>query len=483
MSPLTRVDSWKVSTPSQSAGSVTAGSKRKRQTTPGSKRRRKHREMDLDPEYRPGSDDDEESEVLVRKKAARARAPAMDLEGDTPMGGDDDDELQADTSREVEGNEGAESEEEENADWEGDEEEEEEEEVEVEEHGDEDDHEEKAEEVEGDDEEEAVEDEEDEVEEDEEEVDDEDDDELASAVSNIRVASTSPASSWEDEDSEVEIEPTEIVDDDSYLAACKRRFKMPSGHQRHGVNAQALREAGWGDEHIHMVDRIAMRGYEPLIPSTYRMDVPHLPEVMYSQEDRMLISGLRNNRFDARALVKLFEIGPRARGQAWRDDANSTPERQVDRYLKEYMKWTDREADLNKRTAIPIIALVIGSPKATVPVLQETARRHLAKLATKYQNAYSALPSSAQYEISQLYALIASNTVVALVAYRPDTPEQSVRTVAYFDLGVVEYDVWNAFALAIIMCHARNVRMRIAAETGVGLKIPGMEEPVDDPDL
>jgi len=123
----------------------------------------------------------------------------------------------------------------------------------------------------------------------------------------------------------------------------------------------------------------------------------------------------------------------------------------------------------------------------------------MARLHEKYREAFRAEPSieaspslrkstSAEnlvaHPIPQIYALVASHTLVALVAFRPDspTPEQEVRTVAFFDLRDKDYDVWNSLAMAIVACHVRDVRVKVAEETGLGRRVAGVEMEVDDPD-
>jgi hypothetical protein len=87
------------------------------------------------------------------------------------------------------------------------------------------------------------------------------------------------------------------------------------------------------------------------------------------------------------------------------------------------------------------------------------------------------------YPIPTLYAIIASGTLIALTAYKPDDEEAEVKTLAFFNMKDKAYDIWNALALAIAVCHARNVQMRIADETGLGAKSPdAVEEESDDPD-
>ena len=72
-----------------------------------------------------------------------------------------------------------------------------------------------------------------------------------------------------------------------------------------------------------------------------------------------------------------------------------------------------------------------------------------------------------------------------MTVYTPEDPEQTVRPVAFFDFKDSNYDAWNSLALAIIVCHVRNVQARIAEDTGLGIKEPGAHgmDVESDPDL
>jgi hypothetical protein len=57
--------------------------------------------------------------------------------------------------------------------------------------------------------------------------------------------------------------------------------------------------------------------------------------------------------------------------------------------------------------------------------------------------------------------------------YRPEDAIPEVTIVARFDMKDGDCDVWSALGLAITVCHARNVQMRIAEDTGLGVKVRG----------
>lgn len=430
MSPNERIDKWKLSQASESV----AGNKRKRLITPStSTSRRQRRKMDDD-----GMD----------------YTPDNDYEGDILMDDGEEDEL-ASAISDIRVAQSPSY----HSDRADDEQDEVEEEVDVEDDEDQD---------EDQDEEDGA-----EEEEEEEEVE----------------------TGWEEEEN---VDNTNVVSEEEYhrtTPSRRRIIDMPTEQSRKGVSAPELRAAGWDDDHIPLVQKIVMRGFEPLLPRYWKWDYRFLPDALFSADDEAFISSATGKHFHGiRALEKLFELGGRTRDRMILKNALG-PEQQVRRSLLAYMKWADRDAQLDKKTAIPLIALVMKPAGTPAPVLQESARRKLAKLEARYEEAFRIkqsieLPPSTNtsngtklvYQVPQLYAIIASHTVVALVAYRPDDTEHSVKSMAFFDLKDKDYDVWNALALASVVCHARNVQMRVAEETGLGVKEVGVEEVEDDPD-
>lgn len=55
-----------------------------------------------------------------------------------------------------------------------------------------------------------------------------------------------------------------------------------------------------------------------------------------------------------------------------------------------------------------------------------------------------------------LYGVIVTGTVAAVVAYEPDIDRPCLRIVSIFDFRDDGYDVWNGFAIAFALIHARN---------------------------
>lgn len=105
-----------------------------------------------------------------------------------------------------------------------------------------------------------------------------------------------------------------------------------------------MRAAGWIDDHITLVQHIAMRGLEPLLPQYYKMDFKYLPDALFEKGDDAFVRSVRGEHFKGiKALEKLFELGGRVRDCVLLE-GNITPEQQVKRSLKAFIKWADTDS-------------------------------------------------------------------------------------------------------------------------------------------
>ena len=339
---------------------------------------------------------------------------------------------------------------------------------------------------------------------DEDEVEDEEMEEVSTNMSNIRVRHTkspSPKGYAIEYEDETEIDSSLVVSEEEYSRTTPKRKILVSPTTEHfarGVSTEELRTQGWDDDHVVLVQKIAMRGFEPLMPQYWHFEYRfHMPDSLFATEetdDAAIICSVRQEHLRAtKALEKMFELGGWVRDRVFLK-GRVRPEDQVRRTMNAYMKWAEEDARLDKKTAIPLLAIETAPASVDANEIQERARRKLARLAARYREAFRVLQSienspgsrtstQLSYPVPTLYAIIASHTLIALTAYNPGDAAPEVKSVAFFDMKDKDYDVWNAFALAIVVCHVRNVQMRIAEETGLGLKSAQHEsEPEDDPD-
>ena len=308
-------------------------------------------------------------------------------------------------------------------------------------------------------------------------------------------------------DDEPEPEDLTVISEEEYeekFYGKRKKIVSPTAEMfAHCISIDKLRDEGWDDDHITLVKHITMRGFEPLMPSYWKMDFAFMPDALFAQDDDAVISSAQGKHFHAtKALDTLIELGGRMRNWLTNSHNGMTPEREAERMLKKYVKWLDRDCGLDLKTVIPQV--IIQSHPADTPgnELAESAKRKLAKLASRYREAFKvrqsieSSPGSTSthmsYPIPTLYAIVASNTLIAVGAYNPNDDEPDLKKVCFLEMSDPNYDVWSVLALAIVFCHTRDVQIRIAEETGLGFKTEEVKreeerqkqwEAENDPDL
>ena len=336
------------------------------------------------------------------------------------------------------------------------------------------------------------------------------DEEVADDTSLIRSHSrTSSQQSAYDNLKSPAVDEAEVLSDDEFTDGSPYKRKLISPEEaefERDFSAEELREQGWDDDHITLVERLVLRGLEPVLPADWKFSYPWVPDNLFCKDDDSFVCSVKDEMAHSqKAFDELLEMSSRIRdGIFWNKDKEpkdqvirSLPEMQGKAWIEKFTKWCDRDSGLDLKRAIPMLTIVARPKEVTSESLQRIARKKLARHAQQWKEAFrvrhsiensplSHASTVLSYPIPTLYAIIASHNLVALVAYRPDLGEEAdIKSVLLMDNSNVNYDFWNALAVAVVVCHVRDVRVRIAEETGIGLKVPGMDddELESDPDL
>ena len=84
-----------------------------------------------------------------------------------------------------------------------------------------------------------------------------------------------------------------------------------------------------------------------------------------------------------------------------------------------------------------------------------------------------------EHELPTLYGIVIAHSIVSLVTLNAAEPDKPVRSIALFDLSDDDHDVWNAFAIAIVVILARNYLVSVRQFDGAGTGQPAAQ---NDPD-
>ncbi|KAF2473894.1 uncharacterized protein BDR25DRAFT_256894 [Lindgomyces ingoldianus] len=269
-------------------------------------------------------------------------------------------------------------------------------------------------------------------------------------------------------------EETFVVDEAKYMDE-QKAYDADTERQRRDKQGRELRAVGWTEDAVFLFQKLGMRGFEPLMPKEWMNDFIMLPTNLFTPNmDKAFIKPTFGRDYHAqKALKELFELGGRARDAILQKVEIRTAEDHLRRAVRKYNKWAVKDGGLeNIWHSLSLFDIVSLSKDTSPAILQEKMLHKLAKLAALWRDAFrarSTQPASESEDLETncrdsqdlptLYGIIASHTIMAIVSYDAMAANPSLRTVAIFDFGQEDYDVWNSLAIAIMVIHCRN-RMR-----------------------
>lgn len=169
-------------------------------------------------------------------------------------------------------------------------------------------------------------------------------------------------------------------------------------------------------------------------------------------------------------------------------EVRKPPEKLIKKELQNYINWSERDGGYAKHRFIPLLALVAGHPGQKLPDISKAITDQLQFLAQQHRQALAFWkprqltdPDEIQlYSRSPpvLYGMIIAQSIVVFVTLDSATTEANVQTIAHFDFSKKDMDVWNGFAVAILVCMVRNHLM-----ARIGEMQPESAKEEIDPDL
>ncbi|MCJ1472298.1 hypothetical protein MMC13_000945 [Lambiella insularis] len=262
---------------------------------------------------------------------------------------------------------------------------------------------------------------------------------------------------------------------------------------------------GWTQSEIDLFNKLNMRGFEPLFPTPWHIDFPTLPPGLFSSNDQLVfIKSLCSKDFRAqRALSVLLSLGPKVRDRL---RCKLSPVPTITREIRDYIKWSHVDAGLDKCDPIPALAFVSANEGESVASAVTRARDQMHDLGRQYREEFRIVPDKApkkqptnpkaeknstvkqvsdndldedkilddEDEVAEelaelleegeeefeplptIYGIVVIHTVVSVVTYNSSIVGKDIRALALFDFGIEDQDVWNSFAVAILVVWVRN---------------------------
>ncbi|KAE8358418.1 hypothetical protein BDV27DRAFT_169432 [Aspergillus caelatus] len=305
----------------------------------------------------------------------------------------------------------------------------------------------------------------------------------------------------------------EIFDDSDFRVSQNRdttvAFSLSVEKTRRWTDAIDIPEGLYNEEEKDLFFRLAMRGFEPLIPEKWRPDFPTLPYTLFSNPEgnsEPLIHTFKSSKtYAIRSLAALFSLGGRVRDCRV---LKKGPEILIKTTISQYFRWALRDTDIHTRAdAIPVHAIYAQKKGETTLDAVKKLNRRLQLLASRHREALNVAaldrghgsinlqPSGTDdghSSPSQIYPLligvIICGPIIAILTLGTDhlgTPSDTdSKYICQFDLGDAGHDVWNSLAIAITVMKIRETMMQLADNGLAGFfRLPLRTESTPDVDI
>jgi hypothetical protein len=161
-------------------------------------------------------------------------------------------------------------------------------------------------------------------------------------------------------------------------------------------------------------------------------------------------------------------MGPRIRELK---GARKPMEPYIKRQLQQYIKWSQIDGGYHNMKFLPVILLVAGKRHHSIERITKNTKDQLNVLAQKHRD-YLALQSQEQLSSNEqfrrtppiVHSITIAQWVTVFSSLDSSKPGAPIKTVAHFEFSDRRNDIWNAFALAILIVTARNYTMQFVDE-------------------
>ncbi|PYH71720.1 uncharacterized protein BO88DRAFT_442259 [Aspergillus vadensis CBS 113365] len=306
----------------------------------------------------------------------------------------------------------------------------------------------------------------------------------ATPIKSIETENANPADFTEDDNEEYQDRPIHHTEKTGIV------FDFSVERAKRWASAINVPKGLFNEEEKDLFFRLAMRGFEPVIPRSWRYDFPTLPESLYprssEENDKPIIDVTRSsNLYAIKALTSLFAVGGRVRDC---DILHQQPEPLIKQAIQKYISWALFDVNLDTiKDALPVHVIyaqkkhekTITAVRKMNTRLQKLTRQHQEDLGVA-NNTYTVKEMADILEVTKfplLTGFIICGPIVAILTHSTNPREigngqEDGRFISQFDLSERGQDVWNSLAIAITVMHVRRTMLMLAHQ-GKGSYRPG----------
>ncbi|KAE8146236.1 hypothetical protein BDV25DRAFT_143898 [Aspergillus avenaceus] len=288
-------------------------------------------------------------------------------------------------------------------------------------------------------------------------------------------------------------------------------FDFSAERARRWASAVDLPEGLYNKAEQDIFFRLAMRGFEPIIPRRWRHDFPTLPSTLFADqnddEPEPLIRALKPTQtYAIKSLSNLFSLGGRVRDHRI---LGLSPEILIKKAIEKYINWALNDVNLHMESETPQLHLVrtLDEGETTLTAVTRLNQR-LQSMAIQYNKVMGMTVigndhSSADSRIKEedhvltenqdprvyplLIGFLICGHMVTILTLGTDpsstTNGADSKFMFNFDLEESGQDVWNSLAIAIIVMKVRDTMLQLAKKGICGFGQDSQCESVLDEDV
>ncbi|RDL39949.1 uncharacterized protein BP5553_04289 [Venustampulla echinocandica] len=277
----------------------------------------------------------------------------------------------------------------------------------------------------------------------------------------------------EELDSEAEEQEEEAEDPNASLDARVEEYLARQAELAlRKESIEKARKAGdWHTDALFLFERLTLRSFEPLIPQTWKIDFPTLPEILFTEDDDDAFVGYNRkpSGHGVKALQALLSLGVRVRDKI---TVGLPTEKLIEQEINRYIKWSERDGGFDKMRFLPVLSVVRARPKQSGDSISLDISTKMNFFAKKYRDYFGVSSDEGRDDQNDastrapplLYGIIVAKTLAIFVTLDSTDLNAKVRHMQHFDFKDKDMDVWNGFALAIMIICARNYIMSLEGE-------------------
>ncbi|OBT68560.1 hypothetical protein VE03_01751 [Pseudogymnoascus sp. 23342-1-I1] len=260
-----------------------------------------------------------------------------------------------------------------------------------------------------------------------------------------------------------------IENDDAETISLEDKVGQFLEHQQAALEADTGGD-DWHEDEQALFEELKQRGLQTLLPAHWRSDFRTVPPALFSYdpEETFINSASGHDFRGSTALLSLVTLGSRVRSMI---AGSRTREEVIKKEIENYIKWAEFDGGYQNKDYIPITTIVASSPGQDIDSLSKAMTDSLESLAAKhrddllFEGSDGGAPGGAPTLYARvpplLYGVVIAGAKVIFITFDAAKDDSKPRTIAHFDFDQDSMDVWNGFAVAILVISVRNYMMTI----------------------